>query len=182
MKVLIPLIALIASGVIFFGPTRGAIEDTKPLTTKRTDLNEALVNARKIQEVRESLQNRYNAFKAEDLTRLQKMIPSHVDNVRLVIDINNMAAQYGMTLKNIEIGQGVEDAQNPSLGTITGDGPDHLDMRFSVTGSYDAMKLFIADLGKSLRIVEVTDMTFSGGDKDLYDFSISIRTYWLQDK
>lgn len=182
MKLLIPLIALVAAGVIFFGPTKSAIESTKPLTAQREDLNEALENARKIQQVRESLEDKYNSFRQEDLGKLQKMIPSHVDNVRLVIDINNMAAHYGMGLKDIEIGQSVDDTKNPSAGTITGDGPEHLDMRFVVSGSYDAMRLFISDLSKSLRMVDITDMTFTSREKDVYDYSIAIRTYWLQDK
>ena len=110
------------------------------------------------------------------------MIPAHVDNVRLVIDINSMADKYGMVLKNIEIGKGSSGNKDPSLSTITGDGPEYLDMRFLVSGSYDAMKLFVTDLSRSLRIVDITDLTFSARDLDLYDFSISLRTYWLQDK
>ncbi|MEK7535621.1 MAG: type 4a pilus biogenesis protein PilO [Patescibacteria group bacterium] len=182
MRALIPLIAIVAAVAIFFGPTKSTLQATDPLVAKRTSLEQALDSAKKIQSVRETLQERYNSFSSSDLTRLNKMVPSHVDNVRLVIDINGMARTYGMALKDIEIGQTVSVVENPAAGTIVGDGPEHLDIRFAVSGSYDSLKLFLADLGKSLRIVDITDLTFSSRDVDLYDFSISLRTYWLQDK
>ncbi len=105
MRILIPIFSLVAAAVIFFGPTRAAMDATTPLVAKRAELNTALDSAKKIQTVRDSLQERYNAFRTSDINRLQKMIPTHVDNVRLVIDINSMASKYGMTLKNINIEQ-----------------------------------------------------------------------------
>ena len=125
MKLLLPLISLVAAAGIFFGPTRSALNATTPLTEQRTSLEEALVSAQKIQTVRETLQERYNSFSSSDLARLSKMVPSHVDNVRLVIDINAMASAYGMNLKDIEIGQTVDAIENPAAGTIAGDGAEH---------------------------------------------------------
>ena len=182
IRIFLPLISLVAALVIFFGPTRGALEATKPLLANRADLEEALANAKKIQSVRETLEERYNSFSSTDLARLSKMLPSHVDNVRLVIDIDSMARAYGMSIKNIEIGQTINPIENPSAGTISGDSPEHLDIRFSVLGSYESLKLFLADLAKSLRIVDITDLTFTAKDIDVYNFSIALRTYWLQDK
>jgi len=181
MRILVPLIAIIGAIVIFAGPTRSNLAATNPLIAERTELDAALDSAQKIQVVRETLQERYNAFRPDDLNRLSKMLPSHVDNVRLVIDINNMASAYGMVLKDIEIQQTVDNVKNAG-GIIKGDGPEHLDFRFAVSGSYQALKLFLADLGKSLRIVDITDMTFSAKDTDVYDFTVGLRTYWLQDR
>ena len=180
-RILLPLIAIVGAIVIFAGPTRSNLAATTPLTQERAELSAALDSAQKIQVVREALQERYNAFKPTDLNRLAKMLPSHVDNVRLVIDISNMATAYGMVLKNIQIQQTVGTAKN-GTGVIKNDGPEHLDFRFGVSGSYEALKLFLADLGKSLRIVDITDLTFSAKDADVYDFTVGLRTYWLQDK
>lgn len=182
MKFLFPLLAIVAAAVIFFGPTKSALNASKPLETKRADLEAALASAEQIQGVREKLQEKYNSFSSSDIARLKRMVPSHVDNVRLVIDINGMASTYGMALKNIEIGQTVDPLQNPSASAITGDNAEHLDIRFTVTGNYQSLKSLLTDLGRSLRIVDITDLTFTARDNDLYDFSIALRTYWLQDK
>jgi len=181
MRLLVPLIAIIGAIAIFAGPTRSNLAATNPLITERAELGAALDSAQKIQVVRETLQERYNAFHPDDLNRLAKLLPSHVDNVRLIIDIDNMAGAYGMVLKDIEIGQTVSVSKNGG-GQIKGDGPEHLDFHFAVSGSYQALKLFLADLGKSLRIVDITDLSFSAKDTDVYDFGIGLRTYWLQDK
>ena len=182
MKILIPIISLAIAIGIFVGPTRTAIDVSKPLVQKRADLNDALDSARRIQTVRDTLQEQYNSFSSDELTRLHKMVPSHVDNVRLVIDINGMASTYGMLLKDIQVEQAEDTVEKPGLGTLIGDSPEHLDIRFTVSGTYDSLKLFVADLGRSLRIVDITDLTFSAKDIDIYDFTIGLRTYWLQDK
>ncbi len=178
----LPIFCIAAAVVIFFVPTRKALQDTEPLTQKRTDLELALTNAKKIQTVRESLQSQYASFKQDDLNRLEKMVPIHVDNVRLVIDINNMASAYGMTLKDIQVEQAAEPSESPTPGALVGDTAEHLDLRFTVSGTYEALKLLLGDLGKSLRIVDITDIAFSSKESDTYDFAIGLRTYWLQDK
>ncbi|HEY4505029.1 MAG TPA: type 4a pilus biogenesis protein PilO [Candidatus Paceibacterota bacterium] len=182
IRSLIPLVMIVVAVGIFFGPTRSVLNATEPLTNQRVDLEHALESAQKIQSVRESLQTTYNSFKSSDLSRLQKLVSSHVDNVRLVIDINNMAATYGMFLRNIEVEQVADLISNASAGTIMSDNPEHLDIHFTVSGSYESLKLFLDDLGKSLRLVDITDLSFVAKDINLYDYSVNIRTYWLQDK
>src|SRR3989344_6431630 len=121
MRSLIPIILIGAAVAIFFGPTRSALRATEPLSATRADLEQALESARKIQSARESLQAQYNSFKSSDLANLQKLLPSHVDNVRLVIDINGMASTYGMIFRNIEVEQVQDPIANPGAGTIRGD-------------------------------------------------------------
>lgn len=182
MKIIIPIISIAIAAGIFFGPTVSALDAVKPLVARRTDLSNALENSKQLQTLRGTLQEKYNSFRTSDLGNLQKMIPSHVDNVRLTIDINGIASSYGMILKNVEVEQGRDVIDNPGAGSITGEGPEHLDLHFTVSGSYESMKLFMKDLSRSLRIVDVIDMTFSAKRNDIYDFSVGLRTYWLQDK
>ncbi len=180
MRILVPLFSIVIAVGIFFGLTRKEMDASAPLVERRTNLNAALESARRVQVVRETLQEEYNSFSSADLARLHKLLPSHVDNVRLVIDINGMAATYGMTLRDIQIQQS-PDVTKP-VQSIVGDSPEHLDIKFGVSGNYESLKLFLADLGRSLRIVDITDLAFTSRDSDVYDFSIGLRTYWLQDK
>ncbi len=182
MRTILPVIMVVVAVAIFFGPTRSALRASEPLASRRVDLEQALESAKKIQSARESLQARYNSFKSSDLARLQKLLPSHVDNVRLVIDINGMASGHGMLLRNIEVEQVLDPITNPGAGAIRGDDPEHLDIHFTVSGSYESLKRFLSDLGKSLRIVDIADISFDSKETDLYEFSINLRTYWLQDK
>ena len=57
------------------------------------------------EQLKQSLLSRFNAFKTEDLDRLRKLLPDHVDNVRLILDLDNLAARHGMALQNVVISE-----------------------------------------------------------------------------
>ena len=75
----------------------------------------------------------------------------------------------------IEVQQVLDPITNPNVGLIKGDSAEHLDIHFTVSGTYESLKLFLTDLGRSLRIVDITDLSFSAQDLDLYEFSINLR-------
>jgi Tfp pilus assembly protein PilO len=64
------------------------------------------------------------------------------------------------------------DADNSKYGTVG--------ISFSVTASYDNFQNFLTDLEKSLRLVEITDLSVNGNNTGLYDFSVGLKTYWLK--
>ena len=109
--------------------------------------------------MRDRLLTKYNAFSPDDLLRLKKLLPDHVDNVRLILDIDHIASKYGMRIKNVVVGAKDERPE----GVI---GPDvtpyqSVSLSFSIATSYNNLKEFIKDLEKSLRIVDVTDISLA---------------------
>lgn len=97
----------------------------------------------------------------------------------MIIDINGIAAKRGMTIRGIKIQSGTATKQ----GAI---GPDNnpygsISLSFSVTAPYDTFKGFLRDLETSLRIVDVTSISFAATEKgDIYDYGVTMRTYWLR--
>lgn len=182
-RFIIAITMIIAAVFIFFGPTRGAMAGADPLKVERDDLLEARENVKQIQAKREALASQYNSFRSPDLDKLQKMLPRHVDNVRLAIDIDNMASNVGMALKNIDIRAVDTDGSSSETTRTNSDGSvlSNLDFRFTVSGSYGSLKILLSDLARSVRIVDVTELSFSSADQDLFDFDIGLRTYWLTD-
>src|SRR3989344_4468631 len=98
MRLLVTIILIISAGIVFVFPTRNILDSTKPLDGERAALEEALGNAKNIRAERDKLQERYNSFKTEDIEKLHKLLPSQVDTVRLILDINGIAANHGMRL------------------------------------------------------------------------------------
>ena len=45
---------------------------------------------------------KYNSFDPNDLAKLQTLLPDNVDNIRLILEIENVAAPYGMVLKDVK--------------------------------------------------------------------------------
>ena len=90
MRLIITIILVVAAVIIFVFPTRGLLDVARPMEEERAQLEEALGNAKQIRAERDKLQERYNSFRTEDINKLHKLLPSHVDSVRLILDINTI--------------------------------------------------------------------------------------------
>ncbi|MCL9971787.1 MAG: type 4a pilus biogenesis protein PilO [Candidatus Pacebacteria bacterium] len=184
MKGILPVLAVVIAGVLFYLYIDPTYEQVKLLRAEEATLNTALTRALELQQTRDQLLSRYNTFSPEDLSRLEKMLPDHVDNVRLALDMDSMASAYGMRVKNLSIQKPEEDNKKKPRQVQTV-GPDErlyesMVLSFSVTGEYDTFQQFIRDLEKSLRLVDIESVSFSSTDVDLYEFTVSLRTYWLK--
>ena len=138
-----------------------------------------------------------------------KLLPDHIDSVRLIIDVNNIAARYGMSISNITLSasESVSGASKNSQATapsgpgsaplgpsgqvqtgISGIGPDSslydsVKLGFSVSGSYENFLQFAKELEESLRVVEITALSFGGSSSESsagYTYKFTIRTYYLK--
>lgn len=161
---------------------------TKPLYSEATVNNEqlqkvtdALNKAKQLSDIRNRLTEKYNKISPVDLDRIKKMLPDGVENIGLIIELNNIANSKGLELLNPAISGG-----GPTTST-TGGGSDtkkygSITMSFSVTTTYDKFIDFLQELENSLRLVDVTNLTFSApGDRDgAATFNVTFQTYWLK--
>ena len=117
-----------------------------------------------------------------DIANLKQLLPNNIDNVRLIIDINNIAQKRGLIVRNPSIISDASTNQSQSEVAVRNLTPDKSSVviSFSVSASYEILKMFLGDLDRSLRIVDIDSVAFSSNDKNLYDYKISLRTYWLK--
>ena len=130
--------------------------------------------------MRDQLLAKYNSFPVTDLDRLERMLPNNVDNVRLILEIDQISSRYGMPVRNITISG---DAGNKKGGDLIGRDEKtygSVVLTFSIDGSYSNFISFISDLEKSLRIVDIQNISISASDGGAYHYDIGIRTYWLK--
>jgi len=159
-KLLTALLSFAAAVGVFLLYTQGAYDFADTLKTDIAQYDAALNKSRELQELKRSLLARYNTFSSDDLTRLNKLLPDHIDNVRLTLDLDSLAARYGMAIQNVTLNtkRPVEDKQGSVLGALSAQHKpyDSLMLQFSTIGTYDSFRRFILDLEASLRIVDVT--------------------------
>lgn len=185
-RTIISLICLVGAGALFLVYTKPAYDGTKTYQQEITQYNLALDKAAELQRLKQSLLSRYNSFNPDDIEKLHKLLPDHVDNVRLVLDLDTLASKHGLALQNVVI-SGPEAAQEnveAVIGPVV-EGHESLTLRFATTGPYERFVQFLTDLEKSLRIVDVVDLAMSAsGDGNsgtpTYRFDITVRTYWLK--
>lgn len=180
MKLFLPILFLAISGGLFFiyiDPTYGQVKD---LLVQQGQIDQALSRSKELQDVRDSLLARYNTFPTAEIDRLQKLVPDHVDNVRLILDLDAMASKYGMRVRDVNIGG--NDGSKPDTATIGSDDSayESVVLSFAVSGTYDTFRQYLADLEKSLRLVDVVGLQFRASDNGIYNFTFHIKTYWLK--
>lgn len=194
MKIFTTVLALAIAGAVFVIYTQPAYGSVKSLQSRIGEYNAALDKARELQELKRSLLARYNTFSTEQLDRLTKMLPDHVDNVRLVLDLDAMATRYGMAVQNVVISKKEIVSKDTTVIGAIGEQKlkyDSLTLEFSTEGTYTSFAQFIQDLESSLRIVELNAFSIEqaqvarGADEaaptePVYRFDLSLRTYWLK--
>jgi hypothetical protein len=167
-----------ASGRADIAHSEGGI---RALSARAAELNEAIDAAKAVSQRVGELGSIYNSFSAADLARLDELLPDHVDNIQLIIDVNRIAGKYNMAIKNVKI---ITADDGGSAGKMLLTAPDQklgaLVLSFSVLGNYDSFKKFMSDLASSLRIIDISAVSFGADDKGLYSYDIALKTYWLK--
>ncbi|MEK7613178.1 MAG: type 4a pilus biogenesis protein PilO [Patescibacteria group bacterium] len=180
MRFVIPAVLIGAAIGLFVLWTNPTYQGSKELQKQVSSYDEALNKAQELRKIRDELLGRRNTFATEDMQKLQRMLPDNVDNIRLIIEINNIAARHGLSLQNVELGE-LSDSREARAAFAVGSSGDpvgSVDISFAVSTTYEVFLSFLADLERSLRIVDVQTIGFSAGAK-VPQFSLSIRTYWL---
>lgn len=187
MNIITPLILIIISLAIFFGYVDPNYRGTdlgadnrsiQSLLAEDGQYQEALNNTITIRDKRTKLQDKINSLNPDSLAKLEKLLPDNIDNIKLVIDMNNVAKIRGLSLKNIKLDTALKaepdrlGADNNKYATVG--------LSFSVNASYDNFQNFLHDLEQSLRLVDISDLSVTANNSGLYEFSVSLKTYWLK--
>jgi Tfp pilus assembly protein PilO len=112
------------------------------------------------------------------LASLETFLPSSINNVGLILDLNALAARSGITISNIDVGvpstQGsmqTDKSQNP-IGSV--------DLTLSAVGTFSAMTGFLQGVEKSARLLDIRDLVVNGSDTGVYDYQMTLKLYWLR--
>lgn len=187
-KTIISGVGIIAALGVFFFYTKPTYDTAQSERARIAEYDTALLKANELQERKQVLLNKYNEFLPEDRDRLQKLLPDHVDNVRLILDLDNIASRRGMALQNVVVSTpGAGQNTQSAVGTISAARQkyDVLTTKFSTQGTYPALQQLMADLESSLRIMDLVDLKVAAGAEvtglePLYSFEVTLRTYWLK--
>lgn len=184
IRFILPIVFIVAAVGLYFGYISPQYDEIKQLQLQEAQLDEALDKSRELQEIRDQLLLTYNTFTTEQLDRLQKLIPDNVDNVRLILDIASIAETRDVRIGRVDVAD-VEREDNGTVGEVSEeDTLGSIKLSFIAEATYDNLLLFLRDIERSLRIVDVTELSVSAGDADFAgdtsEYDISFVTYWLK--
>jgi len=193
-RIIFPLFLVLLAGSIFFFFTSPLITNPAHKNPETGDLGGGVIELRSQQEIlskairdSENLKGRIDTLNRQldsvpQISRLDNFLPTQLDEIQLIVDVNNIARQSGMAIGEIDI-RADSANQNQRGGTPSAGSGDpqvrNLTMSFAVVGSYGQLKSFLGDLARSLRIMDVESLSFSLSEDGRNRYNIRITTYWL---
>ena len=177
-KALISLFLIAGAAVIFFTESKNYFPEIKVLRKQVSSYNETINTAKKVRSSIDKTLGEYNAISQENVDRINKMVPSGAESMKLVIQIDDMMRKNGLTLKAINIKDVA--SQNSSSDSPKNDGKiaESVFLSMNAQGSYESFRSFIKGLEKSLRLIDVVSVSINPGDQNNYSFSIESVSYW----
>jgi Tfp pilus assembly protein PilO len=183
-----PLILIVLAIGLYFTVTTGKLDELKAIRAVNADYEQAINNSEQLIKVRDKVLKTYNDISEEDRQRLDKMVPNNVDNVRLIIDVNGVAARHGVSVKNIKTSTASSNSTTQAQPPATTNKPkaaaggvlDTVTLSFSVSTNYQTFIEFMKDLEASLRIMDISRITLTANDIGTYEYGVEIKTYWLK--
>src|SRR3989338_4176176 len=165
MKLIITIVAVVLSGGMFFWYTKPTYDSALVLRASIAQNDAALDKAAELQKLRQTLLSRFNTFDPADLDRLQKLLPDHVDNVRLILDLDKLAERGGLALQNVDVSSAQKQTvkSQTALGAIGASNQkyDSLTLTFSTIATYRDFVEFLTNLESNLRIVDLVSLSIS---------------------
>src|ERR1035437_7310574 len=116
-----PIILIAAAIALFFVYTNPIYSDITAQKVQVASYNDALSNSKTLQSERDKLTAVYNNIDPNNLARLQKLLPDNLDNICLILEIEQIAAPYGMTLSDIKYDT-TDTNTTPAAGVVQGGG------------------------------------------------------------
>src|ERR1035437_8913014 len=102
MRFIMPIILVGIAISLFFMFANPLFNDIGTIKTSMTTYNEALDNSKALENARDTLTAKENAINPDNLIKIKKLLPDNVDNIRLILEIEQIALPYGMVLKNVK--------------------------------------------------------------------------------
>lgn len=182
----------VAAFIFVINPRYVAIKDAR---AQISGYSTSLSTAEKLKSSREELIGRYNSISKADLDSIKTLLPDSVDNIRLIIQLDSLAAKNGMsTLRNVDYKTDTSTgpAATTAIATSANNKPyGEFTVTFQTTGQYKNFLSFLADLEQNLRLVDVvsvdfastafgTDAAKSNTAASSMSYKITLKTYWLK--
>lgn len=126
------------------------------------------------------LLTKFNNITPEEKKNIDTVLPDSYNFVRLVSQIDNIASKHNLKIDRItsrevssSVGNSVAEAEPEKLykSAVIG---------FSFAAPYEKFNEFMADLEKSLRILDIRSVKINTSTTGPFTYSVEFEVYWLK--
>ncbi len=178
MRIITSFLFLATAVTLFFIKTQPNLNDIKTLQLEKQEFGDALASSRELQTLRDKLLSQYNAISQDDRDRLNKLLLLQIDSSNLIVMFEEIVKTNGLLLKKVDVKESKQQSANSSVVLGEASLPyKTINLSLLVSGPYASILALFSDLDKSLRLVDVENISFSAATTDTYEFSITARMY-----
>lgn len=180
---------------IYLTVTQDILDSAKIIKVKNDEYSSAIDKADQLIRIRDKVLKEFNDISEVDRQRIDKILPTSVDNIRLIIDLNSLALNDGIQLSGLKATAKEAPATNPgdpqlmaptngnmpgSAITIATASLDTVEVTFGTTATFSQFLKFMKDLESNLRLMDITSLNVTGAEGGMYNFGVKLKTYWLR--
>ncbi|MEK7560064.1 MAG: hypothetical protein AAB522_02070 [Patescibacteria group bacterium] len=177
MKSLLSIFLFLAGIALIFWAGKPLWEEIDILRAEKNSIAGTLSELRNLEEKRNNLLSIYNSISKSDLERLNYMLPLNSDTGSILVSLEKLSQNLGIRLKRAEF---ITENKNTQSIQAASSLFNTIDMSFIISASYDSFKSFLDALERNLRIEDITNISFSTGQTNLYEFTIRANSYYAK--
>lgn len=190
------VLLLIGGGLVYFF-TLPTWNDALAARDDTAHLDELIRKTNRLGELSQTATETYQNISQSDLDQVDTLIPDQIDNVKLILEVQKLAEQYGLVVKSI-------DVTGTTATELAGFSLHQVSFGASLQGDYADFVQFLEQVELSRRLIDPTSIRFQAIASDPaptqgapgqilppspaesedegagYTFSLAFRTYWKQ--
>jgi Tfp pilus assembly protein PilO len=179
------VVAVVIGFIVFIVPDYKALNVLK---AEVASLEQNIEVVKSLELSRETLDKQRLSISQSDMQKLEKIVPSSPDNIRLIIQLDEIAKRNGLTMiKDVQY-----EAKTAELapGQVEDNPTDYrsYNVSFNTSGQYNQFISFLQEVEKNMRLVDITSLTLQNTEKEgvsassSQDFDVELKAYWLSEQ
>lgn len=172
--VILPLVLFLAAGAIFFWVLSPLWDGARAALAVKQENENNLAQRKKLAADLNHLIGQYNE-RVNDFASLSKAVPAGQNIPEILVALEDLASESGLTFSGVDFKP--KDSKVADINTLS--------MNIRLKGSYPAFQKYIGAMEKSLRLFNVTNVSFNGispgqaqANPNSLDFNLLVNTYY----
>jgi len=189
LRIITPIILITVSILVSFFYIRPLYFESVSSLKYKVDIDDALQKNKEIEKSVMKLREDISSVSQSDFDKLEVILSGGVDRIRLLNDLNTIGLRHGIFFSNLRVDEDKIGGEISSeiVNKKGKSAPKTLLVNFSASSaSYNNFKLFLKDIERSMKLMDINSISFSHTDSDetnpsgSYSYEVSLSTYWVE--
>lgn len=177
MRSITSVLLFLGGIALIFWAAKPLWEEISSIKQERSVVLETLAGLKSLEKARDDLLSAYNSIAKSDLEKLNKILPKGPDTGGALVYLEKITQDRGIRLKKVEFKTNTDKKEVKTIQT-TNSIFNTLDLSFVISSGYDQFKSFLNSVERSSRLIDITNISFSVGEANLFEFTIQADAYY----